>query len=807
MTLASTTYASEPGGRINFRIEAVGLGEAMDALAEQAGVQLLYPYERSEATGLNPVVGQYTLREALAEMFRDTEFSAGLTEDGIVTISFIENQNDREDQVQSGKIKKGLLASVSAFLLGVGGNGAAIAQNKADGVSSSEFDTIIVTAQKREQNINEVPISIVALSGDELSARQIDNFETLGLAVPGLSVQDDGAFNRRIFLRGVGNTSGSSPTVGLYLDEVSLTGGVNNSQIDVRPYDVQRVEVLRGPQGTLFGDGSVGGTIRFVSNSPELDEVSGSATASGSFTEDGAPSQKAIGVLNIPLVEDVFGLRIVGAFEHSGGWIDQPSAGQTDINDQSVGHVRVKALWRPIDDLDITAMAVVHRNDAGAPNFNEDDGGDFTQAFGLTTTPSTKDDYELYNVTLNYDLGAVEIFSTTSYVDNDKNTEQLGGAITFLPPPLPKFETFFADREISTEIFTQEVRISSDDAGPVNWLLGGFYRDSEGEQNIPELFFGLPGPLPPAGVSSLTLETSEAWAVFGDVSIDITERLQVGGGLRYFEDERTQIDGVAMTTRTASFDSLNPRAFIKYNIAGDVNAYASVAKGFRSGGFSFAAGFDPYEPESVWTYEAGLKGSIADGVISGDIAVFFSDYSDYQISSIAPPPSPPLNVISNAGDAEIIGVDWNLRLKATDSLTLEVSGNVVDAEFVSVETAGVASHIAGDRLDFVPKYQYSVSGIYDFWVGERPAFLRLDYSEQGRSEIRNRTIGDFYFSQSDVINMFNASLGVSISDTVSVSLFGENLADDRGFIDPLSIDLLAARPRPRTVGAQVSVDF
>jgi iron complex outermembrane recepter protein len=192
------------------------------------------------------------------------------------------------------------------------------------------LDEIVVTAQKREERLGDIPMSIVAVGGDELDKRQITNIDDLAFAVPGLYNESTG-WQRRISLQGVFNGSGLWPTIGMYLDEADVTTSIPDA-ISLNTFDLARVEVLKGPQGTLYGEGSEGGAIRFITKAPDLHAFEAISDTTALFTENGAPSQRINTVFNVPLVDNELGFRVAGLFDHEGGWINQPAADRKDIS-------------------------------------------------------------------------------------------------------------------------------------------------------------------------------------------------------------------------------------------------------------------------------------------------------------------------------------------------------------------------------------------------------------------------------------------------------------------------------------------
>jgi iron complex outermembrane recepter protein len=676
----------------------------------------------------------------------------------------------------------------------------------ADTARRKDLAEVVVTAEKRSERLQDVPISIVAISSEELSNRNVHTMDDLVTAVPGLAVTD-AAGSRRIFLRGIGNIFGSSSAlIGIYLDEASVTSS-SAAQLDLRTYDLERVEVLRGPQGTLYGEGSVGGTIRFITRNPQLDRVEMAADVAALFTENGAPGQRIESVLNVPLVDNVWGLRIVGTFDHEGGWIDQPAANLKNFNSQNIADVRIKSLWQPLAQFSVNAMAVIHRND-GTQNPGEDASGNYTQSFNLTTTPSTEDDYDIFNLTLDYDFSGARLLSTSSYIKQDQLNRNIGGSAQYTPPGTPRYDFYSLTSDTTSRNYNEELRLTSSEPGPWNWTIGGFYRHFRNGVDTPTAyadFAAPPGTPLPAPYSYQFNNLSESESAFGDTSYKLFDRLTLGAGLRYFLDRQEYSSGAVTLgpNQTGRFHSLDPRVSADYKVTDRLNVYTSAAKGFRSGGFNLL-NQPKFGPENVWTYELGAKSSLLDNQLTLNGDVFYSTYKDYQINGIAPPPALPLDIYRNAGDARIKGVEWDVSWRPAQYWTLSLSGDYLDTRFTRIDVTA-AAYVVGDPVDFIPKYQYTASVQRDFhWKG-KPVYARLDYSQQGRETYRNRTIPD-YFGESDVIYMLNLNTNVQWSDTLSLGFFAQNLLNDRANVDPAYIDGGGPeRVRPRTYGVQFSV--
>jgi iron complex outermembrane recepter protein len=803
-TGAGALAAAQDAPSVTVDIKPQDLRSALRELGEQAGLQILFRAEDVSKEELAPAVkGTMLGKDALEKLLKDSGLKFEFVNDKSVRVApaataTIGGHESGDPSIRLAQAEQ--RSEVSA--LGAGSDGGAVVEE------------IVVTAQKRLERLIDVPISVVALSGDELQKRNIAGIDNLLTAVPGVSAQANGGFIRRIVMRGVSNFTGSSSLVGLYLDEAAVTS-FPTAQLDLRTYDLERVEVLRGPQGTLYGEGSVGGTVRFITRNPNLQQLAMNANVQALATEGGDPGQRVEAMLNMPLVADQLGVRIAGTYEHQGGWIDQPTAGRSDFNGQNLSDVRIKGLWQPTEQFSANLMALVHRSN-GSNNNGEDAAGNYAQVLGFTTRPEVYDDYTLYNLTLSYDFAAVRLLSASGYIQQQTDILDTGNALPVVSPTVLtlSYNPFqFKDNRIAT----QELRLTSTGSGPWNWTLGGFYRDARFDVSQTTLLAsqpaGGPVPAPPfLNVSTTSRTQSKSWAAFGDVSRRLTDRFTLGAGLRYFEDEQ-ELTNPALFEGT--FDAVSPRVYGQYRLADNINTYASAGKGFRSGGFNLVQGAPPaFDPETTWTYELGAKMSVADGRLRLDAAVFYSDYTDYQIAGRLAPPAPPLSFTSNAGSAWIKGVEWGLAWRPLNRWELGFNGTWIDSEFYDVNTIPnpatgqpTSPYIEGDQLDNVPEYQFTVSAERAFSLNGRQGFARLDYNQQGRMSFRQRNLGPWFFAESDVLNLLSFNVGWQWNEVLSLGLLAQNLLNERGYMDPASISGAASRPRPRTYGIEFGIRF
>jgi len=693
------------------------------------------------------------------------------------------------------------------------------------------LEEVLVTAQKRSERLLDVPMSIVAVGGDELQQRQITSLQDLQAAVPGLGLAHEGAFTT-FEIRGISNVTGTGPLIGLYIDDADITlqGG---TQINPTMYDLERVEVLRGPQGTLYGEGSAGGTVRLITKQPDLRQWTLDSLLTASFTQSGDPSERVDAAINVPLIEGQLGLRIAATAEHDGGWIDEPLAQQQNINAENLSNVRIKGLWQPDEQWTVSAMVIVNRDKRGVDFSDVGSPGVFTQVLNAPFVPTMKDDFNLYSLTVAYNFGApVRVQNTISYLDTSQpmyNFTQIFPALQTRPEtPVP--DQYFVPLEsFSDRLLTDELRLSSVGSGPWQWTVGGFFRRSQEDTQLPVLigsFNSIPFPTPPGlGFASPSSDennpyytvgpnppvialsdSTRSWSGFADTSYRVLERLTLGAGVRYFRDSQSYPE---MDYQEARFHSIDPRAYAQFKLSPDINLYLSAAKGFRSGGIN-AKGSEPkFHPESVWTYEFGTKLQLLDGRINFDTALFLSNYTDYVVVGELPGSGLLDDIKFNAGDARIKGIESSATWQVLPRWRLEMRGDYLNARFTAIN-ALQATYESGDPVDFVPRYQLTISGQHDFILLGKPGTLRLDYSQQGPETYRNRNIlgpSPWYYAESGIVKLLGAHASLTCTDNLRVGLFGQNLLNDQHYTTPYWLNQEGGRSRPRTFGVEISATF
>ena len=808
--LLSNRVLAEGHKTYAINLPAQSVAQSLTDLSVQIDKQLLFPYKLAASIDANPVIGRYTLQQALGIMLEGTGFSGGLTTKGVLMISLKKSEvTDAETEGIEMNMKKNILAATVGFFM-AGGVGAQEVVSQDDEMGWL-LEEIVVTAQKREQRLIDVPISISAIDEDILKVSGVQGIGDLAYIVPGLAVSEGDAGTKLISIRGVGNIRGGSPLVGIYLDEVPLS--INSLlTVDLQANDIERVEVLRGPQGTLYGQGAVGGTIRFISKKPSFDSFSADVGASIYNTKGGDISKEVRAAANIPVVSDTLAFRVGASYKDQGGWIDQPSRNIDDANDTELLDLNIKGLWHVSDDLTVDMMAIRYRNEAGS--FNQTNIGKPSDTLYQPTFRQGQDfastdieyEYDIYNITVNYDLGFATLVSSSSQYDVENFQTSQSASLVLVPGIIPG-DTLFnhsPDPRRTAEGFTQEIRLVGS-SETLEWSVGGFYSDVDISTSDTGLERYISGGIL-LGVSDpfISASTSESIAIFADFSYAINDQLTLSVGSRYFEDERTETNINFGQDDEGEFDNVSSRIALSYAPTDQATFYASISEGFRSGGFNTISDVD-YDPESLTTYELGVKSALLDGRLSAELAIFHSDYVDYQATSIDFDVSP-IGFISNPGEAEIQGIDWVTLLRVTEQFSLGFSGNIMNTEFTTVD-ANDPTYNKGDPLFLIPDYSYSLTADYTFnWSSSVSGFAHMDYNRQGPSSWVNRGAGLLdEVAESTDIGFLNAQLGAQWND-VTVRLFGKNLTNELRPNAPSIVNTFT-QSRPRTVGVDISYSF
>lgn len=672
-----------------------------------------------------------------------------------------------------------------------------------ESAASDRIEEVTVTAQKRAEQLEDVPISISVLSSQALDDQAVQGISEALNAIPGVATSGFHLGGGTLIeIRGVNAAvpayTGSSP-VAYYLDTVPF--GLVKSAIapDSSAYDMQRVEVLRGPQGTLYGASALNGVVRVLTRDANLDEFGLKARVADSGTDRGGNNYRGDVAINVPLITDKLAVRAVAGYESLSGWIDQPN--KEDANDTLRRTFRLKVNAELTEDLSVGLSAWRSHSNSGAPAV----GYTFDRTSSLLDQPVVTE-YDAFGLNVAYQLSSVTISSMTSYLD------YVDSGIVGLDIPLfGAPDSVFASR-IRSNIFSEELVATSSRDGAWYWSLGAMYRRATEDslRYYTGLFAGVP-----------TLENnneSESVAVFGEVTrVLVDDRLELTVGLRHFSDDQTQNDSTgggpyvaAKTTSSAN----TPRVVLTWHPDEQRMLYTSYSQGFRSG-FSQSGDvlfehpdFPAVKPDRLRNYEIGSKGTFWDGRLAYDVAAYFMDWQDIQQLLVVPfQASPGVLAIVNAESASGPGVDFALNTQVSRGLTLYANFSWNDLKMDDdTISAGAVLFAKGTRPSGSAKTTAGAGIDYSFDVGTGGLEGRLSASATYKSKLIYQGIGGVGVrSVGDSMLTSRVSASLDSQANWSATLFVDNLNNEQGRAAQPFIGAAdwIARVRPRTVGLQV----
>lgn len=675
------------------------------------------------------------------------------------------------------------------------------------------LEEIVVTAQKREQRAIDVPISISSLDAESITARGATSLQDVQSSVPGLSIQSYGPGGSTfIQLRGVSNVVGR-PTVGRYLDEMPINLEINAAGTETRLLDMERIEVLRGPQPTFYGDGSMGGTIRYVTAKPGLQALSGGLQADMSWLADGDAGWSAEGYIDIPIASERAGLRFAGAYEDRGGWIDRVPTGQKDINGVELSTLRGSFLGKLGDSAQLNVVWEHNSTDMDNQHFGVD------RKTQLSVPTLNSSDSDIISSSLSVDIGFAELVLAPGYMkfENDQVFDLSPFYVPFLvaPPPFgfgfpPGFVTAIPlIGAYEADTFYSEVRLVSKGNERWNWAVGVDYKDAsyDVESTTPTS----PNPVPFVLLSSTIAQDNEVWAAWAEVGFDLTDRLSAGLGVRYFHDDtKNETHTVSFGVPTDiqgedTFTSTNPRFNLSYKVNEDWNLYVNAAKGFRSGGFNGAQPDLPtYKPESLWSYEAGSKGYYFDRRLDFEAAVYYNDWKDVQANFYTPAG---LTVTTNGGNIKGWGVDLSATVRPTNNLSFGATYGWNNMEYKEVPPNG--DKALGDPPDLAVQLAWSAFVDYRRTLnGNSTMYGRADFQHSDDAQVTLRSPVFDTITELPARDLLNLRVGMTFG-RYDVSLYANNALDEDAAIIRAPFGVLAedVSQMPRHYGLTLRASF
>jgi len=744
---------------------------------------------------------------------------------------------------------------------------------KAAPKETSELEEIVVTAEKRESTVQKTPISMTAISEAEMEARGLSDMRQIAQETPGVSMKTSGPGQTEFEMRGLDATGGFSPTVGFYLDDAPLTAPAQAAQgkvvVDPDLYDLNRVEVLRGPQGTLYGAGSMGGTIKLVTNAPQLNTFAVSAQTKESGTDGGGFNYGGSAMVNLPLAQDVAAVRFVGTYKYTSGWIDrivlnpfplETNNGQTrgdvltapveakysDVNWEELEGGRVSLLLQLGDRLTIQPGIMHQKISTGGPFTIDDPPGNLYahyQPFDIAEP--LEDNFTLYTLTIKYHFDFADLTSATAkWNRHDEQTQDISETIqsllgipSFYPPVGigggSQEETDFTDQA------SEEIRLASNGDGRFQWLGGIFFSDFNSNTTSLSDYAGL-GPV--FGTTDLIsigepIRITQR-ALFGETSYKLTDQLKATLGLRYYQyssSEETINGGIASIAAgpgtvlefgSAKNKGYNPKVNLAYTATDDVLLYTTAAKGFRPGGPNSPVPLTG--PAQCLTgpgnlQSLGLTGAPnqfnPDNVWSYEIGEkaralgnTFQINSDIYYESWTNvqqlvDPSCGFGFTANAGSATVYGSEIEIAASLSPSWTVTQNVGLTHATFD--ESVRATNTIKGQKLLDVPDVTTNTSVIYSTPISATYNFnARGTYTYVGPMQ-------DITYVRNNLpgYSLVNARAGLG-TDRFSAYLFCDNLTNKLAILTnnvAQTVNIPSVNrwvtTQPRTIGVDIQVHY
>jgi iron complex outermembrane receptor protein len=704
--------------------------------------------------------------------------------------------------------------------------------------SEATLAEIVVTAQKRVQVAEDIPVSLYAVSGAELETQGITSIQEFGNLAAGVSIAQTNPGNMRLTIRGAGDVSDSnqaSSVNGFYLDETVMSY-VPGRMPEVGLWDVERVEVLRGPQGTLFGDGSEGGTLRVITKKPDSKRSFGRYDAGFDWTAGGGNGYTVGGAVNVPIITDELAVSLSARYRETPGWIAIPDLNLKDSNKNKLPDARFALRYTPSSALTIDAFYLFHK----AQQLGDQLGTSQLQllpsaaAHGAGPVKSLSvenDKVGMAALTITYDFGSASLISASGYTKswNEHAQDITAGAVAVFPP-------FFIPGNIDTTVdyfysraFTQELRLVSNGVQKLDWTVGGYYKD-ETRVVDDDLIFNVPAIHVVDFPKAESVQRGKAWAVFADGEYHFTDQWSVEAGVRYFSDKKDfynlQIQGSifplglspsgTLSGNSADSTATSPKIGLNFKVNPHLLLFAKYTEGFRAASpnaipLSKYPQAAPYaNPDKLKSYEVGMKATPwAGGYIN--LYLYDNDWVDLQV---------PVRTSDN-----IWTYDTNAGKATMKGLELEVGGKVSEGFRLGLTYSYTDSTISGNVYDnVVPPRLIIKDGAELPYVSKNKIALFGSYETQLTGALKGVVDGHYRISSANFSDARNTPIyenqearqlflrmGVS-GNWGSLTLFGDNLLNRDDTLakgPPLgpALYVLNAFVRPRNYGVEYKGTF
>jgi outer membrane receptor protein involved in Fe transport len=701
-------------------------------------------------------------------------------------------------------------------------------QSDADRGYETVLEEVIVTATRREERLQDVPLSVTAFSQGELTEKGIVDYQGLAHNTPGAVLNRASANFNNFSVRGIatnGYNANLASSVAIYIDELPISANGNSTILDPNLWDVERVEFLRGPQGTLFGTNSLAGAVRILTKNPDLNEFDSSVLVDYGLTDGDAFRQRYNAMVNIPLAEDQLALRLVGFYRDEEGWVDNIGTGIENSNTLVDWGGRAILHWQPVERF--YARLMYMREDSKpedsfliAPHLGDkvrlSDRPDRFQAF-----------LDTYNLTMSYEFDGAVLTSSTTWTTFDQDF------VVDLAATFAQALPFALDAFAYDDVFVEEVRLVSDTGGKFEWVLGGYYNDKT--RKVDYNYRSTPEFLAARGITGLPDEyynvftasfPSHELAGFGSLSYYFKENFWVTGGLRYTEND---IQGLYYDTPNnytsnylimALFGLSGPvtitpytytegpkvkesgtswKLSVSHSPAENITSYATISTGFRAPGANARAGqasaLDPndiiipngFTSDDLTNYEVGVKGSFLDNRMTAHVAAYYIDWDDIQVQVNRVSDS--AQFATNIGSARSMGLEFEITASPAAGLLLGFNGSWNDSEVTDLtpQEAAMSGAVEGVQLAF-PELQGSAYLRYDFDFGSRDAFFTANamyvdgYPNMFPYTPGRPGVPQALYDETDSYTSVDVTLGTALGEKFMLTGYIENVFDDDSFI-------------------------
>jgi outer membrane receptor protein involved in Fe transport len=724
----------------SFNVSADNAAVAIQSFGQQSGLQIVASAQDLEGKRLNPVSGELRTDTAIRTLLAGT----GLEPQYVGARSVAIVNKDAATRSQPSDARKEGDTAPGTFRLAqapVGGVAAVASTPNTGTADTAVLQDVVVTAQKRSERLQDVPVAVTAVSGEALEAVHATSLADYAAYIPSLQVISFLGQPGQVSLALRGITTGSTAanqSVAIYVDDVpvgssSIYAGGGSSGIDMLPYDVERIEVLEGPQGTLYGASALGGLLKYVTKDPDLTQTQFRAGVDGTGIYNGTKAgYGARASANVPLITDELAFSLSASHVYTPGYIDNIPSGTRSFNSGVQDAIRAALLWAPSSRLSLEFSAIYNRspfNGTGAVSVNSAPDQPVLGRYDNTDVEPDSNNVstQIYGVRVRYDMGWSALTSVTSYSRMTSFSEADGSSIFY--PFFGVYAPFTTRSDVKK--FTQEIRLASPSQQSLEWVTGVFFtgENATAGQTGLALVPGTNEPDPDFNPLIVTDEPShfrEA-AVFGNATYHFTPAWDVSAGLRYSHNQQSVAESAygSLFGAPASDPVVTPFPDVSqnkttwsvsssYHLTPDQMLYARIATGYRPGGANKIAPDAPptFGPDTTLNYEIGLKSEWLEKRVLFNLTGFYIDWQDTQVTGVTPLY---LTYISNAGAAKSKGAELTTSFVPVSGLTLGLNATYTDA-YLTVDAPALGG-LAGDPLPSIPKMSGSLTLDYEHSLG------------------------------------------------------------------------------------------